>query len=580
MNKHILYIITAALLSEALLSCEKTVVLKQINPVQEKENKSEPNNPAKPSDDNKNEDYKEFSLSLPTVIDTLAYQSYEMTLTYKVDAQQADKIKATVASVTGAKADVSFNSADSKGIVTFTPEAESGSIVLSFTDGTKTKSCTVTFCAYYLKVLDAPTTFGRGEPFETSFTVDTNLAVEDLNVSANDWIFAVLDGNTVNIRLGANNTYNERSGFVTVSEREGKLAPVMVPIIQDWTIPIKDDCVVFRDGPFMKAMVDAADADGDGFVSFAEAEVVEVIDIVGKGIKNLTGLDAFKNVWKLDARNNDIVNADIICNLPFLRWLNLKGNMNLKTFDVRGCSMYFEVCDFEVTDDLNYQLYYRQMGVTWPDDKDCLHSHHYTDPRTTTDWSREGEIYQVQRHAKGPGKVALVFSGIGWIDVDINDGSFERIVLEAIDVMKTKPGWKENWEYFDVFVMIHMAERHSQWMYWDELIGHEGPEEAAKRNAYNEHRRALWKQMETSVDNKYCFKITVDNHSNMKINDAYVNLGGRIHLVPISGFDNKIEKRYRYWKLNEIFPEDPNDPNGFDNFHNGIIQWDDWKVFD
>ena len=149
-------------------------------------------------------------------------------------------------------------------------------------------------------------------------------------------------------------------------------------------------------------------------------------------MKDLTGLDAFKNTWKLDARNNDIEDAMIVSELHYLHWLSLKGNKNLKCFDVRGCTSYFEVCDFEMTEDLNYYLYYRYMGVTWPDDKYSKHSHHSQDPRHTQDWSRQGECYEVYHHTKGPGKVAVVFSGIGWIDVDVNDGTFERIIHQGM----------------------------------------------------------------------------------------------------------------------------------------------------
>ena len=359
--------------------------------------------------------------------------------------------------------------------------------------------------------------------------------------------------------------------------------------VQSTFIPVvnKEGCVPFSDHAFKKAVLVKHDLDGDGNISADEAAAVLELDIAGYGVKDLTGLDWFTNVQKLDARDNDIEDATIVHTLSRLHWMSLKGNKSLKTFDVRGCSSYFEVCDFEVTDELEYYLYYRQMGVTWPDDKECRHSHHCIDPRETTDWSREGEVYQVKNHTEGPGKVAVVFSGIGWIDVDVNDGTFERIINEAIGELKKTPGWKDNWEYFDIYVMIHMAEKHGQWMVWDEDLvekletGIEKPENKARRKAYNDHRKALWKKMEESVPNKYCYKITVDHHSNMMINDAYGDLGARVHVVPIPRFDSKKECRYPYWRLDQIFPTE-NDPieYQFDNFHNGAIQWDDWKDFD
>ena len=79
-----------------------------------------------------------------------------------------------------------------------------------------------------------------------------------------------------------------------------------------------------------------ADKDGDDDISSEEAEAVEIINIKAKGVKDLTGLDWFKNTWKLDAGDNDIEDAMIVSELHYLHWLNLKGNKNLKCFDVRG----------------------------------------------------------------------------------------------------------------------------------------------------------------------------------------------------------------------------------------------------
>lgn len=193
--------------------------------------------------------------------------------------------------------------------------------------------------------------------------------------------------------------------------------------------------------------------------------------------------------------------------------------------------------------------------------------------RVDQDWSREGECYEVYHHTKGPGKVAIVFSGIGWIDVDINDGTFERIIHEGIEELKKQPEWKENWEYFDIYVYIHMTEKRCQWMYWDEMIGNEGPEEVALTKAYNEHRIALWEQMEKAVSNKYCYKITIDSHSNMMINSVVNNFPEWAHIVPVNGFDHKTEAYYNYETVKEAMT--------WKDFQIGEKNgWKDWKDYD
>lgn len=420
-----------------------------------------------------------------------------------------------------------------------------------------------------------------------SLSLYTNLPSGSVLVSSPDWIRSSVDGIHVSLQFGTNDTHDDRTGEITVFSKDGDVEPFSISVRQYGILTNAEGMVQFKDRNFKKAMLEVSDSDHDGEISPEEALAVETIDISNRGVKDLAGLDAFKNVWKFDALNNDIEDATIVHTLSRLHWLCLKGNKRLKTFDVRGCSSYFEVCDFEVTDELNYYLYYRQMGVTWPDDKNCLHSHHCIDTRVTTDWSREGEIYQVKQHTVGPGKVAVVFSGIGWIDVDVNDGTFERIIHEAIGLLKKVPGWDENWEYLDIYVMIHMAEKHGQWMVWNEDLveeletGFEKPENKAKREAYNDHRKTLYKKMEKSVPNKYCFKITIDHHANMMINGTAIYMGDIIDFVPIPGYDSQKECKYGYFRLAQIFPSG-NDPTGyhFDNFHNGQIQWDDWKDFD
>lgn len=460
----------------SIASCTKEVLPQQENIVQEKDKKGEPDNPSKPSDDNKKEDYKEFSMSLSSAIDTLVFPVSEASLSFTVEAQHADKMQASVTSVSGAKADVSFDCAASSGVVTFTPEAENGSVVLTFTDGTTTKSCTVTFSTYYLKVNDAPTAFGEGEPFEATFTVDTNLPNENVTVTASDWISAILDGNTVKVELGANDTYDKRNGIITVSEQEGKLASVTVTVTQGWTIPTKDGCVVFRDGAFLKAMVAAADADGDGYVSFAEAESVKEIDITSKGIKDITGLDAFKNVWKFDARDNDIVDADILKELHFLYWLDLRGNKNLRTFDLTGCSMHFDHCEFELTDELQYKVVRRQVGAATyckdinegtfasvGSDPKCEHAVFIDDPEVTKDWSVQNTVHLLRSHTAGYGKTKVVFTGLGYTDRDIKDGTFGRIMTKAAELFQEEFAGTEFLANVDVLYMDRIIDCHDKW---------------------------------------------------------------------------------------------------------------------
>ena len=400
---------------------------------------------------------------------------------------------------------------------------------------------------YYLSMGEIPEIVS-GNDTTVMVKVQTNIPANELNVGSSDkWLIGhVSDGNII-VKFDENPA-GVRSGTVTVIDTKRRAEPASCTFKQGYArrqAVNKPGMVQFKDYFFKQACLEIADTDHDGEISPDEAEAVQELVVPGKRINDLTGIEAFKNVWKLDAGDNNIEDAMAVTELHRLHWLNLRGNMNLKCFDVRGCTSYFENCTFEVTEDLDYYLYYRYIGIHWKDDTACKHSHHSKDPRLTEDWSREGETYEVYHHTEGPGKVAVVFSGIGWIDVDVNDGTFERIVHEAIENLKIQPGWAQNWKYLDVYVMVHMAEKRSQWMYWNEQISCMGPEEYALDEAYNNHRIALWKQMRDAVENKYQILITVDSHSNMKINFPVIDFGGINHIIPNSDFDHR-EEGYPY----------------------------------
>lgn len=434
-----------------------------------------------------------------------------------------------------------------------------------------------------------PLTAGRDTM--VSVAIDTDVPVEELSATVSaPWLDVRIEGDALLVHVTENDTKVVREGIVIVRDtKPGRAKAVSRNVRQnclDMTVTNREGMVPFKDWYFKKACLEIADVDHDGDVSPEEAEAVTELIVPGKRIKDISGIEAFRNVWKLDMGDNQIEDAMAITNLHYLHWLNLRGNKNLKCFDVRGCTSYFESCKFEVTEELNYYLYYRYMGIHNTDDVKCQHSHHSRDPRLTKDWSREGEIYEVYHHTEGPGKVALVFSGIGWIDVDVNDGTFERIVHEAIEELKIQPEWAENWKYLDVYVMVHMAEKRCQWMFWNEQIAGMGPEEYALVYAYNDHREALWKQMENAVDNKYCFKISIDSHSNMLRNYLLWSEESWCHVIPNADFDYQNEgHEYRYWPVNS-FEYDPWDqcilPGLMGDLTFGRIPWlwNDWLDYD
>ena len=259
---------------------------------------------------------------------------------------------------------------------------------------------------------------------------------------------------------------NESSSGTPEPQEEGATDPPEEkdPAPPEWAI-------LFADPALAEAVLEGHDADRDGWLSEGEALAVEELIAPGSGIRDLFGLERCPNLWKIDLRDNDIRDATLLREFPRLHWLDLRGNKNLETFDVTGCSQYFDHCEFELTGSLRYYTFRQQAGVTTASDPYCLHSAHLMDPRGSTDWTHHGRWHAVREHTRGDG-IPIVFSGIGYLDVDIADGSFGRLMEDAIGLFFEGYGTIASYlDWFDVYYVDWiLPDRNSGCVTWEEYI--------------------------------------------------------------------------------------------------------------
>lgn len=297
----------------------------------------------------------------------------------------------------------------------------------------------------------------------------------------------------------------QKEGLLTISGTDDRVEKAQVKVIQTTRPP--QDAVLFTDQAFEAEMLSRADVNRDGYVSFSEALSVETIELAGKGIKDLTGLENFKKVWKLDLRNNDIVDATCLKELPLLHWLDLRGNKGLKVFDVTGCTEYFDHCEFEVTPELTYYRYIHQILPALESDPYQDYCTYVHDTRMTTDWSHHKNTYLVKSHTKTMTKSkfpwlkdnqngmvpSIVFSGCSYIDVDFNDGSWKRIMDEAYRCfMKYSPIALQWIDYFDVYYMEYLTDNRERYYY--EGCGATATPEAEAKYYLRLKEQNIWEQ--------------------------------------------------------------------------------------
>ena len=392
----------------------------------------------------------------------------------------------------------------------------------------KDRNYSVKVTAYYLDITvkDIILPGNAGADAKLDYNIDTNVP-DFAPVISTEAAWLTVENDTVTTTQ-ENTSGETRTAEIILSDKDGHLEPVTMKVSQETLAPHpKPDCVNFTDWAFKKACLEIADSDEDGEVSFAEAESVQELVIVGKGIKDLTGLEAFKNVWKLDARNNDIEDADILKELHYLHWLDLQGNNRLRTFDLTGCTIYFDHCKYATPAGLRYTVLRRQVGVSggqeygFNSDPYCKYSKHIRDERVTTDWSRQDELVLIKPHTKTwkkDGKemsYAICLTGMGYIDVDINDGSLDRLMRDSAEKLPICGDLKDKWDYFDVYYMSHIM---------DSRFKYQFPNSAFYEEIGENQRKAALKESRDIAETAYKKIYNDDDSGTKKLIDIHLFL--------------------------------------------------------
>ena len=74
----------------------------------------------------------------------------------------------------------------------------------------------------------------------------------------------------------------------------------------------------------------------------------------------------------------------------------------------------------------------------------------------STDFSKDGEVRQLQKHTKGPG-LAFVITADGFSDRMINDGKLDLVVNLAIEAFFEENPFKDFRDYFDVYLVLAVS---------------------------------------------------------------------------------------------------------------------------
>jgi hypothetical protein len=156
------------------------------------------------------------------------------------------------------------------------------------------------------------------------------------------WIFSnetpdsgtkTFGSNTFSFSIARNTSANERTGYIHFTDQSGSCSQ-KVPVIQEGY----DHTLVDIEDPVFKAyLLEWFDANGDGEITLTEAEKITLINVQGRGIRSLKGIECFPNLRFLNGADNCISSLDLTEN-KLLEEIYC-GNNNLTELNLKECKL-------------------------------------------------------------------------------------------------------------------------------------------------------------------------------------------------------------------------------------------------
>ena len=119
---------------------------------------------------------------------------------------------------------------------------------------------------------------------------------------------------------------------------------------------------------------------------------------------------------------------------------------------------HFSIYQNQLDGILSEKLYYSDWWVTryFRMDQQEGYGLKFENIYESSDFSRDGEVRQLQRHTKGPG-FKIVITADGFSDRMIADGKFDMMVNRAVEAFFVEEPYKSFRDYFDVYSVVAVS---------------------------------------------------------------------------------------------------------------------------
>ena len=353
------------------------------------------------------------------------------------------------------------------------------------------------------------------EVTEMSIDYSSTLPVDSLILLCEaPYVKATLTENRINLSLDLNIGLYDRSFDVVLTTADEYINTLTWTVNQRATVRNAEGMVQFDDAAFKRAVLEKHDTDGDGDLSIEEAEAIEHLDVSGRDIRNLNGVEPMRNLRSLDFSDNPklrkhtgnvsehlpsnyykkydpeySVKIDLSDPHPYLSKITIENGVSM---DISGCAYYVWVHGFErsiIDNSITsypyiYNLIMDGIQIVIPgnnnpfdeldnkEEEKCNICYKYTRIKTdkkSTDFSRHGEKREIMKHSKGNG-IPLTLTLCGFLDTDLETEADEFFVSTVIESLFKYEPFKSMKDYFDVNYIINVYENRfiykDNWKEW------------------------------------------------------------------------------------------------------------------
>lgn len=383
------------------------------------------------------------------------------TYTFAIEKKEYDKIEI----LSTEYLDISWNEDNSKAVVKYQSKGGDMNFFVTFKNLTDTWRHNLSVRTHTFKQNETEYKLScNGEVMKIKEAFSGSVPLEDINISVSeDWLSAqILEDGTLQISAGPNKSVYDNTATLTLSTPSEEIRPLRWNISQTCVNDRLDGYVFFECINFKRAVVEKYDTDGDFEISYDEAAQIQNLDVSGKGITLMTGVEYMNGLRSLDFSDNPINKGSVVdLSAPHHGLTNVTCDISRGiTVNLTGCAYKVEVKtigDIKTwyeNENINSYIC-TEMQAVFDAEENRLNIQLQKVPEIykSTDYSEDGKEITLLSHTKGDGIIILMKSN-GFLDCDIASGMVNEIAWMIIEDIFSLEPYKSFREYFD-FVLIN-----------------------------------------------------------------------------------------------------------------------------